>query len=339
MILWMITSAVLSAELRAVRAGDTVESIAESLGDASLAGSIRGLNGLAPNAQPLIGQLLTLPAPTVPQVEQQGFLVSVMGKVTVQAPAGGSAAPAQPFVPLPTGSIVCTGDRSNATLRLASSCEGEGVQSDDLALFEATCVEIQAIVASDLGRSTVLRVLSGSISVADNATRTPAQITIQVGSGVATGQGGFRVHLEEDASLRAESLSSELAVMGAGEEKVLSAGQGVRVVEGQSPGDIVDLLGSGALSEPGPGAPLWRPLFRWEPEPEAFGYLFSIAGDQLCTKVLYQEPLVEPAHIPQLLLLPTRDSEGLWWRVSAFDHLGFLGIPTPARAFALPREP
>ncbi|HHO53986.1 MAG TPA: hypothetical protein ENK18_24730 [Deltaproteobacteria bacterium] len=338
MILWTLIAAAWSAELRAVRAGDTVESIAESLGDVALASAIRGLNDLGADEQPLIGQLLTLPSPTVPQVEQQSFLVSVIGEVTVRYPTASSASPARAFSSLPTGSVVCTGEDSNASLRLASSCAGQGFESDDVALFEETCVEVRSVVASELGRSTVLRVLSGSISVADRASGGPARITVQAGPGVAMGQGGFRVHLEPSASLRAEALTRELAVLGAGAETVLSAGQGVRVRPDAPPGEIVDLLGAGPLLEPGPGVPLRRPVFRWEPDPEAFGYLFSIAGDQLHTKILYQEPLVEPAHIPKLLLLTTRDEGGLWWRVASFDHLGFLGLPTPARPFGLPLE-
>lgn len=338
MILWTLIGAAEAAELRAVRAGDTVESIAESLGDASLAGAIRGLNDLGAGEQPLIGHLLTLPSPTVPQVEQQSFLVSVVGQVTVQYPSATDPSPARPFSSLPTGSTVCTGDRSNASLRLASSCEGRGLESDDVALFEETCVEVRSVVASDLGRSTVLRVLSGSIAVADGTSSSPSRVTVQAGSGVATGSGGFRIHLEPNASLRAEALTQQLAVIGAGAETVLDAGQGVRVPQDSPPGEVVDLLGAGPLIQPGPGAPLWRPVFRWEPEPQAFGYLFTIAGDQLSTKVLYQEPLVEPAHIPKQLLLTTRDQAGLWWRVASFDHLGFLGIPTPARPFGLPLE-
>ncbi|MBX2803788.1 MAG: LysM peptidoglycan-binding domain-containing protein [Myxococcales bacterium] len=328
-----------AAELRAVRRGDTIESIAESLGDPALAGAIRSLNDLAAGAQPEIGQLLTLPGPTVEQVDQQAFLVSSVGDVTVQQGADSSSA-GRLFTAIEADSTVCTGSDSFATLRLASSCDGEGKLADDVTLWSDTCVQLLSMVASSLGRSTVVRVLSGSVVVAEplrgEGVGSASQVTVQAGSGVASGEGGFRVHLEPDEALRAEALTDPLAVMGAGQQQNLAAGQGSRVPFGGVPTEPIDLLGAGPLREPGPGAPLRRALFRWEPQEEAFGYQFAIATDARFTEVVYQDPVPESVHDPELLMLPLKGREGLFWRVATLDRFGFLGVPTQPRPIGLP---
>ncbi|MEM6929229.1 MAG: hypothetical protein AAF602_19980 [Myxococcota bacterium] len=331
------------AELRAVRDGDTIEAIAESLGDPALAGSIRSLNQLAAGAQPEVGRLLVLPPPVgVDQVDQQAALVSVVGDVTV-APPGQPPAPAEVLTEIPVGSVVCTAEDSYATIRLASACEGLGVWHDVVTLFDESCVETLAMVASTRGRSSVLRVTSGSVVVADpgetHEGQPPHEVTIQAAEGVATGRGGFRAHLESDEALRTEALTNELALLGGGQELRLLAGQGSRVhADGRPPDDPVALLGAGPLLVPAAGEPLRRPVFRWAPQDEAFGYSVAIAGDADFTKLLYRNPVPEPVHLAQRLLLPMTRIDGLWWQVASIDRFGFIGVPTPAQALGLPAE-
>lgn len=333
MILLALATAAPAAELRVVHNGDTVESIAASLGDPALAGPIRALNALGAADQPTVGRLLVLPASSVPQVDQQGFLVSVVGDVTVARPPA-AAEPAELFRSIPADSVVCTGSRSFATLRVASACDGQGAVNDDVTLLADTCVELRSAVASTLGRSTALRVRQGSIVVSQPVD--PGQVTVEAGAGVVSGEGGFRVHQEADGALRAEALTADLAVFGAGVEQSLRAGQGSRVRPAEGPSAPVDLIGSGPLVAPAPGAPLARATFQWEARPDAFGYLVSIAGDAAFTRVLYQEPVVETICAPSLLLLPLRNPEGLFWRVEAVDRFGFVGLPTLARPIGLP---
>lgn len=338
--LWLWASGAEAGELRPVLDGDSVESIAASLGDEALAGTIRGLNQLAPGEQPEVGRLLLLPPPaSAQQVDQRASLVSMVGDVQV-TPPGGLAQPGVLFELLGAGSTVCTAEGSYATLQLASSCEGKGELVDEVTLHQETCVEIRSIVASSLGRSSVVRVLAGSVVIADpraaDPGAPPSSVTVEAGTGVVSGAGGFRAHLEEDRALRTEALYQPLSVMGAGQQRALEAGQGARVPEGGVPSEPVDLLGAGPLLSPEAGEPLRRPAFAWRGDPEAFGYQFSIAGDARFTRVLYVEPTPEPGHLAELLFLPMTNIEGLWWRVATLDRFGYLGVPSGARALTVP---
>lgn len=329
----------LGGELRPVLDGDTVESIATSLGDAALAASIRGLNNLA-EGQPLeVGTLLLLPPPAVVQVDQHASLVSVVREVTAALP-GAPAAPAAVWDQVPAGATVCTGPNSYTTLQLASACEGRGEQVDEITLLADTCVEIQAVVASSLARSSVVKVLSGSVVVADpgpaGAGDPPSSVVIQAGTGLVTGEGGYRAHLEPDQALRTEALTQPVALLGGGAQRDLEAGQGARVPEGGTPTEPVQLIVAGTLIAPAHEAPLSRPAFAWKADPEAFGYQFSIAGDMRFTKMLYVEPTPEPGHLADLLFLPLTNIEGHWWRVATLDRFGFLGLPSEVRRFIVP---
>ena len=329
-----------AGEIRPVGAGDTVERIASSLGDASLASVIRALNDLDVGEQPEIGRLLELPPPAgTRQVDQRAILVSVVGDVVV-TPPGGPAAPAQLHVPLPPDTVVCTQDRSFATIQLASACAGEGQVQDEITLAESTCVELRSMVASDRGRASLVRVLQGSVIVADPpADQAKSSIAVQVADGIAMGVGGFRAHLEAVASgdtLRTEALYNSVSLLGEGEARELAPGEGARVLPEGKLGDTVALLGMGPLLRPEVGEALRRPVFTWSPQPDAFGFQFTIVGNARATRVLYQEPVTDAVHRPGLLFLPVVGIDGLWWLVAPLDEFGFLGLPSPARPFVAP---
>lgn len=317
-----------AAEQRPVRPGDTVESLAASLGDPGLVGAIRELNGLAPGAQPTVGTVLTLP-PAGDGRDQRAFLISATGDVTVRGQPG----PAQTFEPLPVGGTVCTGPESYATVRVATQCAVQGSDLDDIVLSGETCLTVESAFSSTFGRSTVVRISEGSIQVAESR-GAPGSVTVRTESGLTTGSGGgYRVSVE-DAAMRTEALYAEVAVQGAGEEVVLDAGQGSRVRSGQVPGEPVDLLVTEQLLRPSVGAPLVRPVFTWTHDASALGYRLEIAANRVFTDLVYQHDVPGPEHRPTLLQLPS--AAGLWWRVAPFDGLGFLGVPTEPRRMALP---
>ena len=245
--------------------------------------------------------------------------------------------PAATFTPLPHGAEVCTGPQSWATLRVAAACEGDGLQNDDIVLASDTCVELRSAFATTLGRSTVVQVLAGSISVA--RLEGPGRVSVVTEAGITTGtHGGFRVHVEPDRAMRAEALYADVAVLGAGEQEKLHVGQGSRVRPGEAPSEAIDLLDVEALVSPRPGEPLLRPRFSWTPDDDALGWRLEIATERDFLRLVYQQDVSEPYHAPDLLMLPFRSSGGLWWRVSAVDRFGFLGVPTAPGPIALPDE-
>lgn len=334
MILWFAAMVASAADLRPVREGDTVESIAAQLGDPGLAQTIRGLNALQPGAQPTIGTLLQMPDPTGTWGEQQAFLIALTGAGTFTDPSG-SSAPAQTWAPVPSGTTVCTGASSFATLRLASTCDETGQVSDDIQLNPETCVSVDAAISSSAGRSSVLTVTRGSVSVSP-VPNGQGHVTVVTTAGVTTGaKGGFRVTVEEDAA-RTEALYAEVAVQGAGAEVKVDRGQGSRVKEGEVPSDPVDLLETGPLLAPEPGAPLMRPAFLWKPVRGALGYRFEIATSVDFRELLFQEDVEHSTFVPPVLMLPTERIARMYWRVASFDRFGFLGVPTDPRQLTLP---
>lgn len=340
--MWWWVALAAAGELRPVYDGDTVESIAASLGDPELAASIRGLNQIAPAGQPEVGALLLLPPPAaVEQVDQRATLVSIVNEVRLARP-GGNAEATTLLDEVPVGARLCTGQRSYATLMLAAACEGGGELVDEVTLMEETCIELRSVVASSYGRSSVVKVLRGSVVVGDPQSATsdvPSRVVVEAGTGVVSGVGSYRAHLEPDRALRTEALFQPVSVMGEGVQLDLQAGQGSRVPEGGEPTTPVDLLVGGPLLSPQDGDPLRRPAFTWRADEDAFGYQLSIAGDERFTKVLYVEPTPEPGHFAELLFLPLTSGEGLFWRVATLDRFGFLGVPSATRSLRVPREP
>ncbi|MEN0060849.1 MAG: hypothetical protein AAGA48_01805 [Myxococcota bacterium] len=333
MIVWLTMELAAASSLWPVEVGQTIEGIAVELGDPQLASVIRGLNGLPPGAQPRIGRLLKLPDQASTS-EQDAFLELTVGEVTVTT-QGGRPQAAQRLVALPTGAQVCTGANSYALLHVATTCAEDGPVGDGVVLWSDTCITLRAVGATRAGRATVVEVDQGSLVVADPKEVT-GRVTVVAGAGMATGTGGFRVHLESDDALRAESLTSRLALLGDDQQLDLEAGKGARVQADGQLSATVDLLKPGGLVRPDVGEPLRRVQFRWTPNAEAFGYRVTLSGDAAGNGILHARALTTPVYAPELLLLPVAPGEPVWWRVAALDRLGFLGIPTPTRPFGLP---
>ena len=323
-----------ASELRPIGTGDTIESIAAERGDPTLAAAIRELNGLGPTEQPQIGTILELPAPKGFHNDQEAFLISLRGEATI-ADAAGALSPAKVWTPIPNDTQVCTGPETSATMRLASTCNDDGSASDDIVLNSETCLSVQSSFSSAAGRSTVIQITKGSISVAESEDA-KGHVTVVTPSGITTGEtGGYRVTIEDSAS-RTEAIDGPVAVAGAGAAVAVKQGQGSRVRTGEIPMEPVDLLPPATLLSPEERARLKRLAFTWAEAPEAFAYRIEMATSTGFTQVLYIEDLGTTFYKPGLLQLPTDGSETVYWRVSAFDRLGFLGLPSEPWSFTLP---
>lgn len=330
---WLIALSAHAEALWPVEAGQTVEAIANQLGDADLGPVIRQLNGLGPTEQPRTGQLIALPDAARTSV-QQAFLVALLGAVTV-APPGGPPQPAQRLVALPVGGTVCTAPDSYALMQVATTCADDGPVGDEVVLWSETCVRVRSVGATAAGRSTVVQVLQGSLVVAEPDGEA-ARVSVLAGAGIATGTGGFRVHLEADEALRAEALTAQLRLLGQGTQLDLAPGQGSRVRPNGTIDPVTELLGNGPLVRPSVGEPLRRVQFRWDPTPDAFGYQVALSADPRGLVVLHRHSVTTAVYAPELLLLPVEPGEPVWWTVATVDRFGFLGVPSPRRPFGLP---
>lgn len=313
-----------AAELRVVRSGDTVESLA---GDADPA-EVRALNGLSAGAQPVVGATLTLPGGGRSVAAE---ILGVTGSGRVTTPSGPAVFAA--FTSLPDGSVVCTDADSFAVVRLAVAPEGGA--HDDINLFGNTCVTVIAANTERVGRSSLVGLERGSVSVRNAADRAPGVIAVRTPFGTSAGVGGgFRVHVEADAA-RTEALYRPVSVFGAGVEVPMGAGKGNRVRAGQAPGVPVDLLVPGEPERPTGGDPLRVPDFVWSPVDRALGYRVEIASSPDFADILMLEDVSAALWQAEVLLLPFR-VQGWWWRVSSFDRTGFLGVPSDPAALSIP---
>ncbi len=331
-LLLLLLAAPQAAEYRVMRLGDSVEAMATELGDRKLAADIRSLNGIEPDAQPPIGSLIELPATSSSELqEQQGMVLHSHGEVLVTLP-GASEQPVHDGLDLPPGSTVCTGAASYATLRLASS-QGS-LDHDDVNLLAETCLTLVATFSRDAERASVIRVEQGSIDIRA-ADEVPGTVVVETDSGITTGRGGgFRVSRETGAT-RTEALAAPVAVLGAGQEVSVGAGQGSRTVTGEAPSAPVDLLLGATPQRPQLAQPLRRPDFGWTAVDGALGYRIEIAARGDFSAVVHADSVPDTAWMPDALFLPYR-VEGLWWRVAAFDRVGFLGYPSEPRELVLP---
>jgi len=331
MIVALAVAAAFAAEPYVVLPNDTVEHIAETLGDPTLAEAIRTRNQLEAGAQPRVGTVLMLPD-TAETTPQDAALLSWSGTLRLQV--AGATTPPYSGLALPDGSSVCTDDNSFATVRLAST----PTQHDDLSLLPKTCVTIDAVSARAAERRSLVTLAEGSITTRDltGDLATNGQIAVRSASGLTAGKGGgFRVSIEADAA-RTEALGHGVDVLGAGERVQVPAGYGARVQTSQAPQQPVKLLGATSALRPDAGAELIRPDFGWTPVDRALGYRVQIASDADFANIQRSEDVPGADWTPELLLLDYR-VDGLWWRVSAFDRSGFEGFASDARALRLPK--
>ena len=315
-----------------VRTGQTVAGIADSLGDPALADEIRRLNDIAAGVEPIVGSVLQLPS--LPgDSEQDAMLVGYFGSGQVVRP--GQAV--EPFVlgqTLPLGTVVCTEPDSTATVRLGMSQDGR--DHDDILLLGTTCITVRGSTRSGTSRQSIVEVRDGSIAIHEGfADDNTGMVTVLTPSGLTTGEGGgFRVHIEPGAA-RTEALTDPVAVMGAGAEVLLKAGQGSRVRTGLAPEAPVDLLMPGTPLLPAASAPLRFADFSWTAVDRALGYRVELSTSPAFDEVVVTQDVGPNAWKPDVLLLPYR-VPGIWWRVAAFDRTGFLGLPSDGRHSEFP---
>lgn len=321
-----------AADRVVVHSGDTIESIAAAAGDATAAADIRAENGLAAGEQPRPGTLLVLPA-ALSGTAHDAAVLSVYGGAYARIPAVGTV-PLAVGMPLPPGASVCTDTDGYTTIRLAVSAQGS--HHDDITLLPGTCLTIQATTSGRSGRSSVVALDQGSVTVSrPEPGEAPGSISVSTLAGVTSAdRGGFRVHVEGEGA-RTEALYTGLSVFGGGVERPLLAGQGSRTPVGGVPGEAVDLLPAGAPVVPRDGAVLRRPDFSWARVETALGYQLDLARSPDLRDMLLSQAVDRPAWEPDRLLLPG-DVEGIWWQVATIDRHGFIGIPSPPRSLELP---
>lgn len=272
----------------------------------------------------MISLLLALLRPALAQ--DAAVVISLSGQAWVSV-TGATPVAVDRCATVPAGATVCTAPDAFAAVRLAPTPDAAG--ADDIVLLGGTCVDV-VDTAADRARVNVSR---GGITVSPSADG--GLLEVQTRDGVAAGrQGGFRVTLEEVAT-RTEAVTGRVLLQGQGGALDLPAGQGSRLRPGRAPDAPTDLLLPQALLHPPEDAPLRRPDFSWSPVPAGTGYHLQIAADPEFIDIVEAVDVATPAWQPDFLFSPTGIA-GLWWRVAAYDRLGFLGVPTPGRALALP---
>lgn len=317
-----------AAELYAVRAGESLARIAAATGVSE--DDLRAANGIAAGAEPLVGDILTVPGSGA--VDGGSVVLSLSGVARVRAQDGSvrAAAVAQT---LSLGDTLCTERESYATVRLAA--RDDNFQHDEITLLAGTCVTIDASAVRAGRRSSVVSVQAGSIAVRE-APAGSGTVSVRGGSGVISGDGGgFRVTVEPLGSARTEALYRGVAVIGAGAQLDLQAGYGSRVEVGKPPSAPVKLPPFGEPLTPVDGAMLRRPDFAWTPAPEALSYRVEISATEDFTDLVLVDEVPGRQWLPERLFLPYQ-VEGWWWRVSGIDRSGYVGIPSPASTLGIP---
>jgi murein DD-endopeptidase MepM/ murein hydrolase activator NlpD len=318
-----------AAEHTLVEPGEDLAAVAARVG-VSAADLVRE-NALAPGAALQPGQLLD-----VPGAGDGGPAAAVLAWFgpAVATPPGGAPVPVQDGMRLALGTVVCTEAGGDATVRLAVAAGGR--VHDDVTLLPETCLEINATSARPGRRTSLLTLARGSVTVQEAEDGGGAgTVTVQTRAGVTSGEGGFRVHVEEEAT-RTEALARPLLVAGGGRALRLQAGEGSRTRVGEGPGAPVKLLRPGAPTAPPNQAALRRPDFAWRPVDGNLGYLVEVSSTPRFDNIVLAEEVPDPPWLPEALLVPYR-VPGLWWRVTAYDSLGFLGLPSAARGLQVPQ--
>jgi hypothetical protein len=333
LLLWLPLCFALSArpaaahEHRVVRPGETLEAIAATLGVS--AAELANANALGPGEQPATGAVLFVP--TEEDRGAGGMLLALHGTGTARSP-GEAPVPLAPGIGLRSGMTVCTDDHSYATVRL--STRDRTWAHDDVSLLSGTCLTLDDLAISPERRSSLLSVASGSVAVRAASQGTNAVI-VRTSSGVTTGVGGgFRVTVEQGAS-RTEAIERSVSVQSGGSAVDLPAGYGSRLRAGAAPTPPVLLLRPGQPMRPREGEELRRPEFTWMPVDRALGDRIEVAVRADFSDIALVEDVDEARWAPDTLFLPTA-TEGLWWRISAFDRTGFQGVASSPREALLP---
>lgn len=330
MILLLLAEA-LAAGHYVLRADETIADIAERLNVAET--TLRELNRLIPGIEPPAGTVLLLPD-TVERQARKAQVLSVTGTGRITSPAG-EEIPLACGAWMDPGTTICTSVESFATVRLAE--DEAGRLFDDVRISSSTCMTIISSAISPEGRSSLLNISEGSISVSASEDD-GGVVTVQTPSSLTTGtQGDFRVTIEENAA-RTEALEEAIVtVFAEGVSVDLEAQQGTRAQTGEAPIDPVLLLDTGFLIRPESDAVLVWPDFTWTPVERALGYRVQISSTPDFARILHQEDVPYPEWRPDFLMLPV-DVSALWWRVTSFDRLGFESPPSSPRRLRLPEE-
>ncbi|MFT5582617.1 MAG: hypothetical protein ACI9VR_000193 [Cognaticolwellia sp.] len=311
--------------------GDTVESIAEELGDPALAGLLRKINGLAEGEQPGVGTILGMP-PAEGPADQAAVVQSIRGQASMDRGLGPVSLGAGML--LSPGARICTDEASFLTLKLAVGCTGEG--GDEISLLPQTCITLDNTYESDGDRSSLVTMEQGSVTVQEDQNGEAGLVTVQTSAGVASGRGGgFRVHVEDEAT-RTEALATSVSVTGAGSEVGLQAGQGVRVRKGEAPGPVVQLAAPGTPALPEDQSLLRVPNFSWAQATDALAYRLEFSADAAFSDVMFYTEVGETPWVPESFTLPTQPDAGVYWRVTTIDSMGFMGLPSPAHFARFP---
>ena len=326
LVLW--SSLATAGETLVVRRGDTVETIATAAGISPA--KLRSINGLAPDDQLAPGAVVELPSGAAET--QIAVVWSLSGEASAELPGKDLAVELIRGQCLPMGTRVCTGEDTFASIRLEAT-DGSG-SHDDLSLLPGTCLRVEATSTMEGQRNALVSVDQGSISVRAGGLG-PGSLTVRTRDGLMRGtQGTFRVTLEETAT-RTEALTHGVEVFGGGVQVDVGPAQGNRVTEGKIPTPPVDLLTPGTPLLQEDGALLRWTDFSWVPDPAAAAYRVEVSLDRDFTELAYRRNVDNTTWLPEVLTLPVR-VEGLWWRVSAFDGFGFLGLPSNAHSLVVP---
>ncbi len=309
---------------RVVGEGDTVESIAEDLGDPNLAPLLRKINGLEEGSQPEVGSILGMP-PAEGPADQAAVVQSLRGQAYMDRGLGQVAL--SPGLLVAPGARICTDEASFLTLKLAVGCTGEG--GDEISLLPQTCITLDNTYESDGDRSSLVTMDQGSLTVQPDKAGEEGLVSVQTSAGVASGRGGgFRVHVEDDDSTRTEALDNAVSVMGSGAEVGLEAGQGVRVEEGKAPGPVVQLAKAGNPTSPENQSLLRVPDFSWAASSDALAYRLEFSSNAEFSDIIFYTEVAETPWVPESFALPTQPDAGVYWRVTTIDSMGFVGLPS-----------
>lgn len=312
-------SGALAAEHHVVRPGETVASIAAAHGGAHLVRPILRLNRLHRDEALVPGMILELPDRADTAAARPAHVAALRGSGRIYLPTGEQQTMTQGLF-VPAGTLVCTDAGSTARIRLAR--EDGSYDHDEVTLMAETCLRIERLTSRADTRSSTLSLEQGSVSVRESDG--DGQIILRSEDGIMVGErGGFRVTLEEEAT-RTEALDGPVSLIGAGEEVQLAINEGSRVRAGEAPEAPTPLPAGGRLSLPADGAVLYQPLFAWEPVDGALGYRVELSSSPDFSDLLLVEDVPASDWNPDTLFLPFR-VPGVWWRVSTFDRVGFLG--------------